>query len=932
MNKNYKLLKNEYIKDISSDGFIYEHKSGAKIVFMKNDDDNRVFSITFRTLPENNKGIAHIIEHSVLCGSRKYPVKDPFNELSKGSLNTYLNAMTFEDKTMYPIASTNEKDFINLMNVYLDAVFFPLIYDRKGIFLQEGHHKEKDKINGVVYNEMKGVFSSPDRIMDFKLNEQLFSETNYKFYSGGVPEFIPELTYDEFLDFHRKYYHPANSIIYLYGDLDIDKYLDMIDKEYLSEFKFKKVQTEYKVQKDFDKIKDVSFSYNVSEQENNDDNYLQCGVIIDKKPDFKLAFAFDVLADVLLETDASPLKKALIKENIGNRINSGFDNGVFQPAFYVAVEKTKCNNLEKFKKVYFDTLNEIVENGIDRQLVESCINRYRFYFKEEDYGYKPKGLFYNILMINSFIYGDGNFDGLKFKDFFEYVENIDFTEIIKKYLIDNKNYVFAIMSPEVKEISEKQNYKEDKEFFEYNNIKDTEEDIKKVPVLDIKDIDKKSKNIDILESEICGRKLISSRIENDEIIYVDLLFDTKIFDIDDLKYVALFKTLFGKCSTKNYSYEDIANEINFYFGELSATIDNYTREDEFFNFLTLNMKFLNKNLSNVFGILDEVLFNTIFDKKRIKEVLSEYKLKMDRSFISSGHAYGIERVISHLSKSTKYYQNFKGVDFYKFIKETLENYEDRADVLISRLKQITEKAFNLNCLTVAIVCGNDNYNAVFDNVKNFCSKLPDNDVVIKNIDITTELKNEAFSLASEVQYNTMAIDFQKYGLAFNGHMKVFENMIESNYLWDKIRIEGGAYGGGCGFSRKGVFFAYSYRDPNIEKTFENYKKIPEYLRSIKLTERELQKFIIGTINKLDRPIKISNVIDKILNRKISEITDEERQKERNEILNIKIEDISKFGEMFEDCFSENVICTFGNKAVVEENKMLYDVVDDSLLK
>ncbi len=927
MKFNFKLLKNEYIDDISSEGFIYEHISGAKLVYIENDDNNRVFSATFKTLPENNKGIAHIMEHSVLCGSRRYPVKDPFNELSKGSLNTYLNAMTFSDKTMYPVASTNEKDFINLMNVYLDAVFFPLIYERKGIFLQEGHHKEKEKINGVVYNEMKGVFSSPDRIIDFKTTEKLFEDTKYKFYSGGVPEFIPELTYEEFLEFHKKYYHPANCILYLYGDIDIDKYLEFIDRDYLSEFDFKEIKMEYMLQKKYEEIKTTEFNYEVYDNQCEENkNYFECGAIIGDALDFKLSFAFEILTDILLETESSPLKKAFIKNGIGDNVCGGFDDGMFQTAFFVSVEKTEFNDLKKFKKVYFDTLNEIVENGLDRRLVESCINKYRFYFKEEDFGYKPKGLFYNILMIKSFVYNNGNFDGIKFNELFEYVDKLNFEEVIKKYLIENKSYVFAVMKPVGKKNSETVFYEDDAEFDNYKKITDTEGDIKKIPVLKIEDIDKLAKNIEISEDFIGGVKLISSLIENDDIIYVNMLFDTRTLDAEELKYISVLKYIFGKLDTKSYSYEQVSNEINFYFGDFNADFETYGNDNDFLPVLSINMKFLRKNIDNVFSIAEEVIFSSVFDKKRIKELLLEFCLLLEKSFVKNGHIYAVSRCMSYLSECDRYSQYVEGLEFYRFLKGLLNDFDSKADIVVNRLKVVSHKIFNKNAMTFGLVCDEGNYKNVYGKLQNICGKFNNSDFIRKNIRLINDCENEAFIIGSEVQYNVMAADYKKFGVKYEGKMLAIEKIIQSDYLWNKIRVEGGAYGSGFSFLRRGLFYLYSYRDPNVLKTFDAYKNIPDYLKNIRLSDREMRKYIIGTINVLDRPIKISQIMNKILKRKLSKISDEQRQAEREAVLSIKQSDISEFSDIFEKCLTKSHICSFGNEYALKNEGVYFNSI------
>ena len=410
----YELVRKQDVSDLQSVGYLFRHKkTGARVLLLENDDENKVFTIGFRTPPEDSTGLPHILEHSVLCGSKKFPAKDPFVELVKGSLNTFLNAMTYPDKTLYPIASCNDKDFQNLMHVYMDAVFYPNIYERDEIFRQEGwsyklDEKESDlEYNGVVYNEMKGAFSSPEGVLDRVILNTLFPDTSYRNESGGDPDVIPELTYEQFLNFHKKYYHPSNSYIYLYGDMDMEEKLNWLDQEYLSKFDYLAIDSEIRFQKPFEQMKEVEMAYSITSSESEEDNtYLSYNKVIGTSLDEKLYLAFQILDYALLSAPGAPLKKALVDAGIGKDIMGSYDNGIYQPIFSIIAKNANLEQKEAFIQVVEDTLKEIVKNGMDQKALEAGINYHEFRYREADFGNFPKGLMYGLQMFDSWLYDD----------------------------------------------------------------------------------------------------------------------------------------------------------------------------------------------------------------------------------------------------------------------------------------------------------------------------------------------------------------------------------------------------------------------------------------------------------------------------------------------------------------------------------------------
>ena len=454
------LVREENIKEVNSIARIFEHeKTGARLLHMENDDTNKVFSIGFKTPPEDSTGVMHILEHSVLCGSRKFPTKEPFVELVKGSLNTFLNAMTFSDKTIYPIASQNEKDFFNLMDVYLDAVFYPNIYKTKEILMQEGWHydleKKEDELTykGVVYNEMKGAFSSPEGILMRKIQETLFPDNTYSNESGGDPKYIPDLTYEQFIDTHKKYYHPSNSYIFLYGDMNLEKCLKFINEEYLADFDRKEIDAEIKPQEKYNSIKDVEYIYSISEEDDDSEKtFLALNYVTGRSTDEEVYMDLNLLEYILLEAEGAPLKKALLDAEIGKDVFGSFDGGILQPVFSIIAKNSDVSKKEEFRKVVYDTLNDIVKNGIDKKLIEGCINAFEFRLREADTGGYPKGLVYYMNAMDSWLYGGDPLMHIKYEHAIENVKKSlntnHFEELIKKYMLDNTHASLLTLKPE----------------------------------------------------------------------------------------------------------------------------------------------------------------------------------------------------------------------------------------------------------------------------------------------------------------------------------------------------------------------------------------------------------------------------------------------------------------------------------------------------
>ena len=605
----YEVVLTEDLPDLKSKGYLLKHKkSGARVLLMENDDENKVFTIGFRTPPSDSTGVPHIMEHSVLCGSRDFPVKDPFVELVKGSLNTFLNAMTYPDKTVYPVASCNDKDFQNLMHVYMDAVFYPNIYQHDEIFRQEGWSYKLDEpdgkleYNGVVYNEMKGAFSSPEGVLDRVILNSLFPDTSYAYESGGDPEEIPNLTYEQFLDFHRKYYHPSNSYIYLYGDMDMEEKLKWLDENYLCEFDAAEVDSEICFQKPFDKMIEVEKTYSISSEETEEENtYLSYNKVIATSLDEKLYQAFQILDYALLSAPGAPLKKALMDAGIGKDIMGSYDNGIYQPIFSIIAKNAEPQQKEQFVQVIEDTLRKIVEDGIDRKALEAGINYHEFRFREADFGNYPKGLMYGLDLFDSWLYDEKKpFIHMQAIPTFAFLkEQIGtryFEDLIQKWILDNPHGSMVIVKPERgrtarmdRELDEKlQTYKaglspdeveklarDTAELIVYQESEDAREDMEKIPVLGREDISREIAPI-CNEERVCGGiPMVYHNVETNGIGYVTLLFDLSEVPEEKLPYVGMLQAVLGIIDTTHYEYGELFNEINVHTGGIGTSLELY---------------------------------------------------------------------------------------------------------------------------------------------------------------------------------------------------------------------------------------------------------------------------------------------------------------------------------------------------------------------
>ncbi|BFK19578.1 insulinase family protein [Mediterraneibacter glycyrrhizinilyticus] len=965
----YEVVLTEDLPDLKSKGYLLKHKkSGARVLLMENDDENKVFTIGFRTPPSDSTGVPHIMEHSVLCGSRDFPVKDPFVELVKGSLNTFLNAMTYPDKTVYPVASCNDKDFQNLMHVYMDAVFYPNIYQHDEIFRQEGWSYKLDEpdgkleYNGVVYNEMKGAFSSPEGVLDRVILNSLFPDTSYAYESGGDPEEIPNLTYEQFLDFHRKYYHPSNSYIYLYGDMDMEEKLKWLDENYLCEFDAAEVDSEICFQKPFDKMIEVEKTYSISSEETEEENtYLSYNKVIATSLDEKLYQAFQILDYALLSAPGAPLKKALMDAGIGKDIMGSYDNGIYQPIFSIIAKNAEPQQKEQFVQVIEDTLRKIVEDGIDRKALEAGINYHEFRFREADFGNYPKGLMYGLDLFDSWLYDEKKpFIHMQAITTFAFLkEQIGtryFEDLIQKWILDNPHGSMVIVKPERgrtarmdRELDEKlQTYKaglspdeveklarDTAELIVYQESEDAREDMEKIPVLGREDISREIAPI-CNEERVCGGiPMVYHNVETNGIGYVTLLFDLSGVPEEKLPYVGMLQAVLGIIDTTHYEYGELFNEINVHTGGIGTSLELYpdvtkVKEKEFRATFEMKGKALYPKMDVLFKMMREILTESkLEDEKRLKEILSMLKSRLQMSFLSSGHTTAALRALSYSSPLSKFKDDTDGIGYYEAVKEIEEHFEEKKEELIANLKELAARIFRADNLMISYTAAPEGLDAVekeMETFKNGLFERTDGDEQENRCILHCVKRNEGFKTSSKVQYVARTGNFIDGGAAYSGALHILKVILSYDYLWQNIRVKGGAYGCMCNFNRIGEGYLISYRDPNLEKTIDVYEKVTEYLRNFEADDRDMNKYIIGTISNIDRPMNPSAKGTRSMNLYMNHVTEEMIRKEREEILNAGQEEIRALADVVAAMLAADQLCVIGSEEKIEEQKALFGEV------
>lgn len=963
----FELIESREITEIKVTAHRYLHtRSHAELIHYACADSNKVFMIGFKTVPENDTGCPHILEHCVLNGSKNYPSKNTFMELLKGSMNTFINAMTSADMTNYPVASTNDKDFMNLMKVYLDAVFYPNIYNQPHIFHQEGwHHELHDadaeiQYRGVVYNEMKGAFSTPESIiMRSNLHAQ-FPDTPYGFESGGDPETIPELSYEQFLDFHRKYYHPSNSKISLYGDMDIDQVLKVIDAEYLSSFEASPHKVEMPVQKPFAKAKKLDIPYPIEAgKDSSNSYYLALNWTYGKVTDKHLSASMAILAELLMSSPASPLKKVIQESGLAPDSFLTSDGDILQPTMSLVCKQMKQENIEALIKLITKELKRLVHEGFDKKLIEAVLNKREFILREAQTQRFPKGLNYIFSTMGLWIHGGDPIAELAFEPLLaELRRGLSepyFEELIEKVMLSNKHHSVIIYTPEPGMIARQDaltvarlaEYKKtlkpkqinellemNKDLAAWQSEPEKQEELEMIPLLSLDDLEPKSRKYPLIKEVWKEFTLLKHEINTNGIVYLNAYFDLAHAEEADLPWIRLYTQLVEGVNSQNYSYAERSNMIDANTGGIYLHLDlfnNYQDPDEIIPKLIIGGKAVKDKSHELMELASEYALKPLFtDPERIKTLIREYKARAESGIMYAGHGVAIHRMLKPLSQLYHWEDITYGLGYYHFLCDVVESMDKGMTDIIEELDWIKKTFFTTQNLLISLTAGAEDIPVAFKELGALLAPVSQEAYVAVENHYAIRNFNEGIYAPVKVQYVAKGGNFFRKGYSYSGKLRVLNNVINNSYLYQELRVKGGAYGNISSFTPGGYQYFVSYRDPNLRETLDVYDALPEYLRSFDCNKREMDKYIIGDVSHLDYPETPEETGRKADEDYITGFTYEDRQQIRDEVLSTKVEDIRGYADMVESLMSKNHYAVFGSESKVKEAAELFDEVIPAL--
>lgn len=940
----FEKVSEEFIGECKSKAVLFKHKkTGAEVMSVSNDDENKVFGIVFRTPPKDSTGIPHILEHSVLCGSRKYPLKEPFVELLKGSLNTFLNAFTYPDRTCYPVASTNTKDFYNLVDVYLDAVFFPKCVEDFQTFQQEGWHFELDNpseditYKGVVFNEMKGVYSQPDNILGRAAQQALFPDNAYGVDSGGDPKVIPKLTFEEFKEFHRKYYHPSNARIWFYGDDDPNERLRILS-EYLNMFEASSAPNESIVEKQklFSEPVRIIEKYPAGDAGDIKKKNMVClnWLLSDKPLDLETELALGFLDHLMLGTPASPLRKILLESGLGDAIvGGGIEDELLQPQFSIGLKNVSEDDIQKVEELIMDTLKKLADEGFDSDAVEASMNTIEFSLRENNTGSFPRGLSLMLRSMGKWIYDMNPFEPLKYEKplmalkarLAEEGPKAVFSPLIEKYILNNPHCVTVEMQPDpekasrdeaaekeilakVKSSMTKEDLAELARATEELRLKqetpDPPEALRSVPSLSLRDIPKEPIRVPTEVGDINGVKVLQHDLFTNDVLYTEVVFDMSSLKQELLPLIPLFCQSLKEMGTKDLSFVQLNQLIGRKTGGISVypfTSSIRGKEDPCCC-MVVRGKAMAGQAEDLFNLFNCVLQEVqLTDQQRFKQFVSQSKARMENRLRGSGHGIAAARMDAKLNTAGWISEQMGGVSYLEFLQALEEKVDQDWAGISSSLEEIRRSFLSREGCLINMTADGKNLKNSERFVGKFLDMLPTNSPV-ERVKWKAHLPsaNEAIVIPTQVNYVGKAANIFETGYKLNGSAYVISKHISNVWLWDRVRVSGGAYGGFCDFdSHSGVFSFLSYRDPNLLKTLDIYDGTVDFLRELEMDDDTLTKAIIGTIGDVDAyQLPDAKGYSSLL-RHLLGITEEERQRRREEILSTSLKDFKEFADVLE---------------------------------
>lgn len=964
----FKLIEDKQLNDIQSHGYLYEHTdTGAKVFYLKNEDKNKAFTIGFKTPPASNNGIAHILEHSVLNGSQKYPSKEPFVELIKGSLNTFVNAMTFSDKTIYPVASTNDKDFNNLVSVYLDAVFQPKMLEDSQILAQEGwhHHLEKTEddliYKGVVYNEMKGANASPERKLYNVISEYLFKGSIYQWDSGGDPAAIPTLNQKEFVNFHQRYYHPSNSYTVLYGDLDIDQYLAIL-ADYFDKFDRQTTPVVLKAMPSGDLAKPVEETYSLAYgDEGKDKDYLSMTWFVAKPEEVLDGFGLLVLSDILFGNNQAPLRKALLDSGLGGDVLADFDEVGYPRLFNIVLKYSQADRFPAFKDLVLQTLEDLVQEGLDPDLIAASLNKISFQLKEAAMSESnPRGVIYAMEAYLTWLYDQSPYGLLEFNKYLSKLQNLSkqayFEKLIQHKLLDNPHRLDVILRGqagkndqlEADRLAKLQEYKaslseeeiqalvdQTQALIQRQESPDKPEDLAKIPSLSIEDLTTETEDLPLEISPLFDQTGDQTSLYyhapqfTSGIDYVRIYLDLSDLPMEDFSSMRLLASLLGKMDTENLTASQLQTQIDLYTGGIAAFVQVFEDKDKTVKpYFVLTSKSLEASLDQALGLMEEIFTSKLDQAEEILKIVQKQISNFEQQINFSANALAANRALSQLSPTAKVAEAISGIDYFNFLKQVRDDLQaGQSEEILAKLQANLTLVLNRNRVNAFYIGEDQRAEFIRHKLQEVLGKLKLADRAPAQIYQPGDRVNEAFVTSQDVNYVAQA-SLTQDKLAYKGELEVLATLLRFDYLWNQIRVKGGAYGAAYSLKSNGDLIFSSYRDPNIAKTLETYQATPDFIQNLDLTPQELEKNIIGTMSNVERPLSASDKGIKAFALHQVGRTTADLLKIKEEIIASDLTKIKAYTEDFRQVLEDASLVVIGNKAMIDQDKDLFDSIQE----
>lgn len=955
-NKNlhgFSLVKTTELPELAAKLYRMVHdQTGLELVWLSRDEENKTFGISFETLPWDDTGVFHILEHSVLCGSDKYPVKEPFVELMKSSMNTFLNAMTFQDKTMYPISSRNDKDFVNLMRVYLDAVFCPLIYSKPEIFYQEGWHYELDEegtpsYKGVVFNEMKGAFASADRQVRGELNRLLFPDSPYGYESGGDPAAIPNLTYEAFIDSHRRFYAPSNAYVFLDGDLDIEQTLAILNDEYLCNYQRTQRMAPPAMQQPVCGSSEGEYELSAGEALEGKVR-LSFGKVIGTFADREKLIATEILSEVLCGSNQSPLSKAILSAGLAQEVNMGVHDGMLQPWLMLDVKNIKEEDLEAVQSLITAKLTELAEQGLDREQLEAVMANTEFKLRERDYGSYPQGLVFGFNVMESWLYGGDPAANLEVGELFVQMRaKLDsgwFEQLIRDLLLQNPHSARVILRPSYTAGQQRRDAEQARLHAESNawtaedratvaqrqetllawqHSEDIPKNLATIPQLALSDIPAQPEQVPTEELTVCCIPVLVHPVNAGGIVYVNLYFDAESCDESQLSCLKFLCTLLGSADTAQHTAEQIINRTRLLCGDFRAAVSAYTVDgdpDRAAVKLQIGFSALQANVPQAIDLVSEILTKTVFAPDTTLDILRQSRMQMFQRAVMAGHAAGLSRISAQSCAAGVADECTGGITYYQWLKNQEDNWNFEA--LNSQMMALLGSLINRKTLTVSVT-GSDAPEAV---VEAIAQALPEADALPALQLKPWGVHKEGVVIPADISFAVAGGNINAQGGQYSGQLQLAGQILSLAYLWNVVRVQGGAYGAGMLARDTGILSCYSYRDPSGAASLEKYAACGQFLRDFAGQTADFTGFIIGAVagaSPLLTPKTKGQLGDRLY---FTRTSWETRCQHRNQLLGATAADLTAAADLLEKTLCQGGVCVVGGQAQLDKCDGLENII------